>query len=202
MEVIDRQFLVKTKSGPVDPLQQCTVHFNGKIILVRDANKAGSAIEALLNDGAHHYGVGMDMEWQPTFSPNLPEPPIALIQLSTGTIVLLFNLTYFYWPFFNIVENVCVIFYMLKMNKMPQELRDLLSKDNILKIGVAVDLEDRNKLLRQYNISLGSTVDICEVAARLGFRRVGLANLASTILGLCHFLALLKIKSYKIACRR
>lgn len=69
---------------------------------------------------------------------------------------------------------------------MPPELRELLVGDEILKIGVAVDLEDRNKLLRQYNVTLGRTVDICDVATRLGFRRVGLANLSATILGKCN----------------
>lgn len=89
MEVVEPQYLVKAKSGVVvDPLQQSTIHFNGRIILVREPQYASTAIAALIDDGAKKYGVGIDMEWQPSFSPNMPDPPIALIQLSTGMLLL------------------------------------------------------------------------------------------------------------------
>ena len=86
MDVYERFQVVKVNddNSLVDLQQIPTVHFNGRILVVTDVRDALPAIKELLADGAREYGVGLDLEWRPSFRANV-DPPIALIQLSTGT---------------------------------------------------------------------------------------------------------------------
>jgi hypothetical protein len=61
------------------------IQFYGDILIVTEATQAEEAISALMDSGAAHYGVGVDMEWQPTWDKNQPKSPTALIQVATGS---------------------------------------------------------------------------------------------------------------------
>jgi hypothetical protein len=58
--------------------------FNGTILVVWRQEQVDAAIAKLVETSK--YGIGFDMEWQPVFEKGKPKNPIALIQLSTGSL--------------------------------------------------------------------------------------------------------------------
>jgi hypothetical protein len=63
------------------------ISFSGQILIVHHREGAADAIQRLMADGAKEYGIGLDLEWQPSFYTNNTTPSAtSLIQLATGTM--------------------------------------------------------------------------------------------------------------------
>eukprot|EP01116_Phalansterium_solitarium_P007821 TRINITY_DN2077_c0_g1_i2.p1 TRINITY_DN2077_c0_g1~~TRINITY_DN2077_c0_g1_i2.p1 ORF type:complete len:725 (-),score=189.58 TRINITY_DN2077_c0_g1_i2:474-2648(-) len=146
---------------PVNPA--CLV-FPGQILVVENYRDADEAVSVLLEDLAEPLGynlLGFDTEWKPNFG-NGEDPPIALVQLAS--------------------RNTCVLFCLLRMGRMPDCLRSVLTDDSICKVGHTVDNNDAAKLLNQHGLVLQNVVDLKEIASNLDIRPLGLRALCNTIL--------------------
>uniref|UniRef100_A0A182SU42 3'-5' exonuclease domain-containing protein n=1 Tax=Anopheles maculatus TaxID=74869 RepID=A0A182SU42_9DIPT len=69
------------------------------------------------------------------------------------------------------------------INRIPQELYDLLNDDNIIKVGVS-PYEDARVLRDDYRLKVESTLDLRFMAERAGLEPLGIARLANEVLGI------------------
>jgi len=137
--------------------------FPGNIVVISTAEEANASIKKyLLNEQTKNIGLGFDMEWKPEVAPD--RSPIALIQLCNG--------------------RTCLLFQLIRIGSMPDELRRLLTSDQVLKIGCDVSRSDAKRLLEEYQLQLNNTFDILPLACTMGFRQTGLASITRAIFGL------------------
>ncbi|KAK7256838.1 hypothetical protein RIF29_30367 [Crotalaria pallida] len=110
--------------------------------------------------------VGLDVEWRPNFSSN-SDNPVATVQLC--------------------VADRCLIFQILHAPSIPRSLASFLADTRNTFVGVGIE-EDVEKLLVDYNLRVGNTVDLRGVAAdyygERGLRQAGLKALSLRVLGL------------------
>ncbi|KAK7256839.1 hypothetical protein RIF29_30370 [Crotalaria pallida] len=110
--------------------------------------------------------VGLDVEWRPTFSANSTNP-VAIIQLC--------------------VADRCLIFQILHAPSIPRSLASFLVDARNTFVGVGIK-EDAEKLMRDYNLRVGNTVDLRGVAADYygdrGLKQAGIKTLSLKVLGL------------------
>lgn len=91
--------------------------------------------------------VGLDIEWRPTFVAGRAPNPVALLQLSTRSRVVLIPVHHLRKP-------------------LPPSLAMLLSSPTVWKLGCGVG-EDATKLLRDCGLSCSPTLEVGDVALRL-----------------------------------
>ncbi|XP_048505006.1 exonuclease 3'-5' domain-containing protein 2 isoform X2 [Athalia rosae] len=102
--------------------------------------------------------LGFDCEW-------VNEDPVCLLQLAT-------------------TNGLCVLFRLGKIGYVPGKLKELLSNKRVLKVGVA-PFDDGRKLTRDYGCYVYGTLDLRELARRLGLvNATGLASLCKEYLGI------------------
>eukprot|EP01122_Echinamoeba_exundans_P005473 TRINITY_DN15627_c0_g1_i1.p1 TRINITY_DN15627_c0_g1~~TRINITY_DN15627_c0_g1_i1.p1 ORF type:complete len:557 (+),score=87.55 TRINITY_DN15627_c0_g1_i1:221-1672(+) len=117
-------------------------------------------------DGAQEYGIGLDLEWQPSFYTNNTTPSAtSLIQLAT--------------------ENVAVIFWMTHLQgAMPAELKRLLMDPAVRKFGFGLGKEDTARLSSEFDgAALVNAIDVANEAKTYGFQRSGLKSMTESLLG-------------------
>ena len=76
-----------------------------------------------------------------------------------------------------------MLFRLSQIGYMPNGLRTVLESPFIPKIGAGLNQEDRRRLLQDYDVDLNGTLDVFDIAKRLGFRQFGLAYLTEKLLG-------------------
>lgn len=130
--------------------------FSGEIEVICNETECDRAIEFLL----HQPLLGFDTECRPSFRKGEVHD-IALLQLATLDRAFLFRLNLF---------------------KPTSKLIDLLSTDQVKKIGVAV-ADDIKGLQRLSNFEPQGFVEIADMAKQLKIKQLGLRSLAAIMLG-------------------
>lgn len=130
--------------------------FEGEIFLIDHPDDVGEAVDFLEDQDI----IGFDTETKPSFRKGQFNH-VSLLQLSTATQAFLFRL--------NLIG-------------FPDELRSLLEKDNLLKVGAAV--HDDIKALRKLTTSFhpASFFDLNDELKKVGFHNVGVRNLSGMVL--------------------
>jgi ribonuclease D len=147
------QFPRTIDSQTVNQLPLATLEANVHVINTDDAvEQAVSALE-------HCSVLGFDTETRPSFRKG-DSYPTALIQLATPSDVYLFQL--------------------LRLTH-TQPILDLLSRRDILKVGVAIH-DDVKKLGEVYDYSPKSFIEISTITRRAGVINTGLRNLTAIFL--------------------
>ncbi|XP_011303744.1 exonuclease 3'-5' domain-containing protein 2 [Fopius arisanus] len=127
-----------------------------KIILADSPEKCDYAVQRIRRNLCHGV-LGFDCEW-------VNEGRVSLLQLAT-------------------YNGVCALFRLGKIGYVPAKLKELLSNDCILKVGVA-PFEDGRKLTNDYGCRVFGTVDLRTLADDLGIpSRKSLAALCMQYLG-------------------
>eukprot|EP01117_Protostelium_nocturnum_P020371 TRINITY_DN9123_c0_g1_i1.p1 TRINITY_DN9123_c0_g1~~TRINITY_DN9123_c0_g1_i1.p1 ORF type:complete len:416 (-),score=110.96 TRINITY_DN9123_c0_g1_i1:205-1452(-) len=134
-----------------------TILFRGEVFVIDQHYQVMSGLAMIKNEKI----LGFDMEWKPNLSEG-EDNPIALIQISSFSICLLFRM--------NILGNI------------PPLLRDLLVNPSVTKVGHTLDLSDSLKLKEQYGIEMNNVVDIKEIAIQMNIYPLGLKALTRTFL--------------------
>jgi len=130
--------------------------YDGPIHLIR----SGAELAAILPELGREKLLGFDTETQPNFQKGTNNLP-ALLQLAGETTVWIFQLT---------------------LLGLPEELRATLSNAEIIKTGVAVDL-DLHNLQKLDHFHPDSFVELVSVAKEAGIKNHGLRGLAAVMLG-------------------
>ncbi len=104
--------------------------------------------------------LGFDTETRPVFSPDQPRHSVALLQLSGPGKAFLFR-----------VQKL----------GLPQSLREILSRDDILKIGAAVG-DDVRGLQRLHDFEAGGFVDLQKMVWQYGIRDKSVKKMSAIIL--------------------
>ena len=104
--------------------------------------------------------LGFDTETRPVFSPDQPRHSVALLQLSGPGKAFLFR-----------VQKL----------GLPQSLREILSRDDILKIGAAVG-DDVRGLQRLRDFEAGGFVDLQKMVWQYGIRDKSVKKMSAIIL--------------------
>lgn len=130
--------------------------FEGEIFLIDHPDDVGEVVDFLEDQDI----IGFDTETKPSFRKGQFNH-VSLLQLSTATQAFLFRL--------NSVG-------------FPNELRSLLEKDNLIKVGAAVN--DDIKALRKLTTSFhpASFFDLNDELKKVGFHNVGVRNLSGMVL--------------------
>lgn len=104
--------------------------------------------------------IGFDTESKPTFKKGVPSK-VSLIQFSTKNKAFLF-----------------------RINKIgfKDEIIDLISSENIKKIGIAIN-DDIKDLQRIKTFESNNIIDLNQLALKLGFESIGAVKLSILILG-------------------
>ncbi|XP_063986726.1 exonuclease 3'-5' domain-containing protein 2 [Diachasmimorpha longicaudata] len=128
-----------------------------KIILADSPEKCDYAVQRIRSNLCHGV-LGFDCEW-------VKEGRISLLQLATH-------------------NGVCALFRIGKIGYVPPKLKELLSNNCILKVGVA-SFEDGRKLTNDYGCRVYGTVDLRTLADGLGIpSRKSLAAMCVQYLGI------------------
>ncbi|KAK9070374.1 hypothetical protein SSX86_010776 [Deinandra increscens subsp. villosa] len=109
--------------------------------------------------------VGLDVEWRPSFAPNV-QNPVATLQLCVG--------------------DRCLVFQIFHSPRIPQSLINFLGNPNYTFTGVGIE-NDVAKLMQDYNIRVYCTADLGKLAADVygvrEYMNAGIKDLTSWILG-------------------
>ena len=109
--------------------------------------------------------VGLDIEWRPYYRPS-DRNPVAIMQICIG--------------------HHCLIFQLLHADTIPESLVHFLANPEFTFVGVGVK-EDADKLLDDYKLGVGCTLDLAQTAAEKfqvpDFGRRGLKRLAMELIG-------------------
>ncbi|GAB2499518.1 MAG: 3'-5' exonuclease domain-containing protein 2 [Cytophagales bacterium] len=130
--------------------------FEGEIFLIDHPDDVGEVVDFLEDQDI----IGFDTETKPSFRKGQFNH-VSLLQLSTATQAFLFR---------------------LNSIGFPNELRSLLEKDNLIKVGAAV--HDDIKALRKLTTSFhpASFFDLNDELKKVGFHNVGVRNLSGMVL--------------------
>lgn len=106
--------------------------------------------------------LGFDVEWRPSFNKGASSNKVSLIQLCT--------------------LNSAILIQIMKMNQIPNSLKEVIQSSNIIKVGVGI-LDDLDKLEKDWNIPYrsGSFCDLGAVTRRIqnnSMAKCGLVSLA------------------------
>ncbi|XP_041764587.1 exonuclease 3'-5' domain-containing protein 2 [Anopheles merus] len=138
-----------------DPLRGQQVH------IINTADDCRMIVEKLQRHCQEYNVLGFDCEW---VSNQGKRRPVALLQLASH-------------------RGLCALIRLCMINRIPQELYDLLNDDNIIKVGVS-PYEDARVLREDYRLKVESTLDLRYMAERAGLEPLGIARLANEVLGL------------------
>uniref|UniRef100_A0AAG5CUQ4 Exonuclease 3'-5' domain-containing protein 2 n=1 Tax=Anopheles atroparvus TaxID=41427 RepID=A0AAG5CUQ4_ANOAO len=138
-----------------DPLRGQQVH------IINTADDCRVIVNKLHKHCQEYNVLGFDCEW---VSNQGKRRPVALLQLASH-------------------RGLCALIRLCMINKLPQELYDLLNDDNIIKVGVS-PFEDARVLREDHRLKVESTLDLRFMAERAGLEPFGIARLANEVLGL------------------
>uniref|UniRef100_A0A2M4BE22 Exonuclease 3'-5' domain-containing protein 2 n=1 Tax=Anopheles marajoara TaxID=58244 RepID=A0A2M4BE22_9DIPT len=141
--------------GQRDPLRGQQVH------IINTADECRLIVSKLHRHCQEYKVLGFDCEWVSTQG---KRRPVALFQLASH-------------------RGLCALIRLCMINKLPQELYDLLNDDNIIKVGVS-PYDDARVLREDYKLKVESTLDLRFMAERAGLEPFGIARLANEVLGL------------------
>ncbi|MCL7035896.1 hypothetical protein MKW94_009871 [Papaver nudicaule] len=115
-------------------------------------------------DDIKHFVVGFDVKWRPNFGDD-DDHPIATLTLC--------------------VFRKCLIFQIMRAEKIPRSLQEFLQDENLRFVGVGIE-KAALKLEREYNTRVGKTVDLGDSAAdnygNKELKTLGLMGLAKVVL--------------------
>ncbi|MEN2281554.1 3'-5' exonuclease [Algoriphagus sp. SE2] len=131
--------------------------FEGEMFLIDDLEDVDEAAEFLMKQRI----IGFDTETKPAFRRGVINQ-VALLQLSTSTQAFLFRLN--------------------NIGSFPESLRNVLEKENIIKVGAAVhdDIKGLAKLTDSFYPQ--SFFDLNDELKKVGFHNVGVRNLCGMVL--------------------
>uniref|UniRef100_A0A182PGU8 Exonuclease 3'-5' domain-containing protein 2 n=1 Tax=Anopheles epiroticus TaxID=199890 RepID=A0A182PGU8_9DIPT len=132
-----------------------------QVHIVNTADDCRLIVEKLQRHCQEYNVLGFDCEW---VSHQGKRRPVALLQLASH-------------------RGLCALIRLCMINRIPQELYDLLNDDNIIKVGVS-PYEDARVLRDDYRLKVESTLDLRYMAERAGLEPLGIARLANEVLGL------------------
>ncbi|XP_052890506.1 exonuclease 3'-5' domain-containing protein 2 [Anopheles moucheti] len=138
-----------------DPLRGQQVH------IINTTDDCRLIVEKLQRHCKEYNVLGFDCEW---VSYQGKRRPVALLQLASH-------------------RGLCALIRLSMINRIPQELYDLLNDDNIIKVGVS-PYEDARVLREDYRLKVESTLDLRYLAERTGLEPLGIARLANEVLGI------------------
>uniref|UniRef100_A0A182VWI9 Exonuclease 3'-5' domain-containing protein 2 n=1 Tax=Anopheles minimus TaxID=112268 RepID=A0A182VWI9_9DIPT len=138
-----------------DPLRGQQVH------IINTTDDCRTIVEKLQRHCQEYNVLGFDCEW---VSYQGKRRPVALLQLASH-------------------RGLCALIRLSMINRIPQELYDLLNDDNIIKVGVS-PYEDAHVLRDDYRLKVESTLDLRYMAERAGLEPLGIARLANEVLGI------------------
>jgi len=106
--------------------------------------------------------IGLDCEW---VSQDGKTGPVAMLQLAT-------------------YSGLCVLVRLCNIPSIPNSLREVLARQDIIKVGVAV-LDDSTKLITDFGVDVVSCVDLRHLVVKLWTHegKLGLETLAYIVLG-------------------
>lgn len=130
--------------------------YEGQIELIEDIDKVDDAVEEIKGENL----LGVDTETKPMFKRGQFHE-VALLQIATSKKVYLFRL--------------CKI-------GLPECLTEILSDDNITKVGIAFK-DDVTALRKLQDFQPAAIVDLNNFCREMGFVSVGAKKLAALILG-------------------
>ncbi|XP_050436824.1 exonuclease 3'-5' domain-containing protein 2-like isoform X2 [Adelges cooleyi] len=104
--------------------------------------------------------IGLDCEW---VTENEVRRPIALLQIADN-------------------DGTCSLIRLSKFKTIPQRLSNLLSDDQVIKVGVAIS-DDAQFLMSDYNIEVSGFIDLRYLAKKSGLAERSLAALSYKLLG-------------------
>ena len=107
--------------------------------------------------------IGFDTESRPCFSPNQPHYGVSLLQLSGKERAFLFRIK--------------------MMGDIPKALRKILSDENIVKVGAAVN-DDVRGLEKHHDFTPKSFVDLQKIVWEYGIKDKSVKKMAAIILGI------------------
>ena len=117
-------------------------------------------LQQAMQDIAQESVVGFDTETRPAFSPGESYPP-SLVQFATARAVHLLQ---------------------VQQRDLHGSIREILSSEKIIKVGVSVN-DDMRNLKKLFEFDERSVVDLGKVAKRHGLKQTGVRNLAGIFLG-------------------
>ncbi|XP_050068742.1 exonuclease 3'-5' domain-containing protein 2 [Anopheles maculipalpis] len=138
-----------------DPLRDQQVH------IINTTDDCRLVVEKLQRHCQEYNVLGFDCEW---VSYQGKRRPVALLQLASH-------------------RGLCALIRLCMINRIPQELYDLLNDDNIIKVGVS-PYEDARVLRDDYRLKVESTLDLRFMAERAGLEPLGIARLTNEVLGI------------------
>jgi ribonuclease D len=130
--------------------------YEGPVHVVARHSDLGHAMQDILQEGI----VGFDTETRPAFRPGESYPP-SLVQFATASAVYLLQ---------------------VQQQDLLGAMAEVLSSENIVKVGVSVTDDIRN-LKKLFEFDERSVVDLGKVAKRHGLKQTGVRNLAGIFLG-------------------
>jgi len=130
--------------------------YEGPVHVVAGEPDLRRAVDDIVEEGV----VGFDTETRPAFRPGESYLP-SLVQLATARAVYLLQ---------------------VQQHDFSGALREVLSSENTLKVGVSVS-DDVRMLKRLFPFDERSVVDLGKVAERHGLKQTGIRNLAGIFLG-------------------
>lgn len=136
------------------------VEFNGNIHVVNDFEQAAIAVAAIKEAKTL---IGFDTETRPSFQKGVSYR-VSLIQLSVGKTVYLFRIK--------------------KMGGLGQELTDLLSDPNYIKVGLATNDDFNNIRKWDKNLQQRGVIEIQGLVKNYGIEDMSLAKIYGILFGL------------------
>jgi ribonuclease D len=130
--------------------------YEGSVYVVARHPDLQHAMQDILQESV----VGFDTEARPAFSPGESYPP-SLVQFATASAVYLLQ---------------------VQQQDLLGAMAEVLSSENIIKVGVSVTDDIRN-LKKLFEFDERSVVDLGKVAKRHGLKQTGVRNLAGIFLG-------------------
>ncbi|RZC71393.1 hypothetical protein C5167_034558 [Papaver somniferum] len=151
-----------------------------KITVTKDAATVDHWIEQVYSDykdtldrcinrreySTENFIVGLDVEWKPAaFGSKYDTPPVAILQLCVG--------------------RRCLIFQILRSEKIPKSLHRFLEDDNLRFVGVGIE-DVAFKLEGDFDVSVRKAVDLEDLVAEnyrnKELKTLGLMGLAKVVL--------------------
>jgi len=132
------------------------------IYLVNTATDWAMVLPILTKDLTRLPVIGLDCEW---VSQDGKSGPVSMLQLAT-------------------CSGLCVLVRLCNMATVPNSLKEVLARQDIFKVGVAV-IDDSKKLITDFGIDVVSCVDLRHLVVKYWthYGKLGLETLACIVLG-------------------
>ncbi|CAO1397422.1 unnamed protein product [Diamesa hyperborea] len=130
-----------------------------KIEICNNPEECRSVLSRIKTHCLNYPVIGFDAEW---VTVNGSRRPVALIQLCSD-------------------QGLCALIRLSEIERIPQELRDILENPEIIKTGVGPQ-SDATMLLQDYSIRMNGTFDLRFLAMQTGTKPEGLAKLSKNVL--------------------